>query len=152
MAHGIWRAMVVLHRYLGIAIGLLMVMWFVSGIVMMYVPYSPSQEAERLRMQPPIPWESCCNFGSLSDDAQIVRAQVENHLGTPALRLRLLGARDFLFDLTDGAKVAIDADTARKVALGAGPAVIRRAASIIDYEQLSFDQFTLGRAPRDRPF
>ena len=33
----IWQVMVVLHRYLGVAVGLLMVMWFVSGIVMMYV-------------------------------------------------------------------------------------------------------------------
>jgi len=40
MAGILWRAMVILHRYLGIAIGLLMAMWFVSGIVMMYVPYS----------------------------------------------------------------------------------------------------------------
>ena len=31
----LWRTAVILHRYLGIAIGLLMVMWFVSGIVMM---------------------------------------------------------------------------------------------------------------------
>jgi hypothetical protein len=33
----IWQTLVVLHRYLGVAVGLLMVMWFVSGIVMMYV-------------------------------------------------------------------------------------------------------------------
>jgi hypothetical protein len=33
----VWQALVVLHRYLGVAVGLLMVMWFVSGIVMMYV-------------------------------------------------------------------------------------------------------------------
>src|SRR6516225_10243525 len=99
MAHGIWRAMVILHRYLGIAIGLLMVMWFISGIIMMYVPYSRMQETQRLGMQSPILWQSCCNYGSLTDDAQILRAQVENHLGTPALRLRVLGERDFLFDL-----------------------------------------------------
>src|SRR5215471_11367017 len=99
MTGGIWRATVILHRYLGIGIGLLMVMWFVSGIVMMYVPYSQVQEAQRLRMQPPIPWVSCCNYGALVDDAQITRAQVEDHLGAPALRLRAPGQPDFLFDL-----------------------------------------------------
>jgi hypothetical protein len=36
----LWRAMVILHRYLGIMVGLLMATWFVSGIVMMYLPYS----------------------------------------------------------------------------------------------------------------
>jgi PepSY-associated TM region len=152
MTNGIWRTMVILHRYLGIAIGLLMVMWFISGIVMMYVPYSRVQEAERLHMQPPISWQSCCNYGSLLDDAQITRAQIESHLGTPALRLRVLGERDFLFDLANGARIPIDADMAHKVVLEASPGVIGRAASITDYEQVPFDQFTLGRAPRDRPF
>jgi hypothetical protein len=129
-----------------------MVMWFISGIVMMYVPYSRVQEAARLHMQQPIPWQSCCNYGSLIDDAQIARAQVEIHLGMPALRLRLLGERDFLFDLTNGVRIPVDADTARKVALEARSGVIGRPATIIDYEQVPFDQFTLGRAPRDRPF
>jgi uncharacterized iron-regulated membrane protein len=152
MANSIWRAMVMLHRYLGIAIGLLMVMWFVSGIVMMYVPYSRVQEAERLRILPPIAWQSCCNYGSLTDDAQIMRAQVENHLGTPALRLRVVGQPDFLLDLARGARIPIDADAARQVVLQSAPGVIGRAASITDYEQVPFDQFTLGRAPRDRPF
>jgi uncharacterized iron-regulated membrane protein len=152
MANGIWRAMVILHRYLGIAIGLLMVMWFISGIVMMYVPYSRVQEAERLYMQAPISWQLCCNFGSLIDDAQIARAQVEDHLGTPALRLRVPGQSDFLLDFARGARIRIDAETARSVALKAVPDVIGRAASVTDYEQVAFDQFTLGRAPRDRPF
>jgi succinate dehydrogenase/fumarate reductase cytochrome b subunit len=31
MANGIWRAVVVLHRYLGIAIGLFLVTWFLSA-------------------------------------------------------------------------------------------------------------------------
>jgi uncharacterized iron-regulated membrane protein len=152
MANGIWRTMVILHRYLGIAIGLLMVMWFISGIVMMYVPYSRVQETERLHTQPPISWQSCCNYGALLESAQITRAQMESHLGMPALRMRPLGERDFLFDLTNGAHIPIDADTARKVVLEASPGVIGRAASITDYEQVPFDQFTLGRAPRDRPF
>src|SRR6185369_10196688 len=33
MAGIVWRASVVLHRYLGIAIGLLMLSWFLSGII-----------------------------------------------------------------------------------------------------------------------
>src|SRR5262249_19387863 len=92
---------------------------FISGIVMMYVPYSRVQEAERVRIQSPILWQSCCNYESLVDDAQITRAQMESHLGMPALRLRVLGERDFLFDLTNGARIPIDADTARKVVLEA---------------------------------
>src|SRR5262249_60784536 len=99
MAGILWRTMVILHRYLGIAIGLLIAMWFVSGIVMMYVPYSRIRTAEHLHVQPLIPWQSCCNYGDLADDASVTRAQVVDHVGTPAVRLRMPGRPDFLFDL-----------------------------------------------------
>ena len=151
MANFLWRTMVILHRYLGIAIGLLMVMWFVSGIVMMYVPYSPAQETERLHFQPPIAWQTCCQYGTLSDQAQITRVQVENQLGVPTLRLRAPGQLDFLFDLAQGARVPIDTDRARNVVLDAAPNIIGRPATITAYEQVPLDQFTLGRLQRDRP-
>jgi uncharacterized iron-regulated membrane protein len=147
----LWRTAVILHRYLGIAIGLLMVMWFVSGIVMMYVPFTQVADAERLRFQPPISWQLCCRYGGLSDEATVIRAQVENHLGAPAMRLRIPGQLDSLFDLTQGARVPIDADVARSVVSEAAPNVTGRSASIVAYDQVPFDQFTLGRAQRDRP-
>src|SRR5947209_3439266 len=113
MAGILWRTAVILHRYLGIAIGLLMVMWFVSGIVMMYVPFTQVDDTGRLRFQQPIPWQLCCRLGGLSDEANVVRAQVENHLGFPAMRLRIPGQLGSLFDLAQGARVPIDADVAR---------------------------------------
>src|SRR5947208_3420616 len=112
MANILWRAAVTTHRYLGILIGLLMVVWFVSGIVMMYVPFPRTADTERLRFQTPIPWQSCCRYGTIPDQAQVIRVQVENHLGVPALRLRAPGQLDSLFDLTQGARIPIDADTA----------------------------------------
>jgi uncharacterized iron-regulated membrane protein len=151
MAGILWSAMVILHRYLGIAIGLLMAMWFVSGIVMIYVPYSHIQAATHLNIQPAIPWRSCCNYGELADDAAVTRVQVVDHLGSPALRLRSPGRPDFLFDLARGTRVPVDADMARKVALQAAPAMIGQPASVMDYEQVPYDQFTLGQAGRDRP-
>jgi uncharacterized iron-regulated membrane protein len=152
MAGSLWRAMVILHRYLGIAIGLLMAMWFVSGIVMMYVPYSRIQAADHLAVQPPIPWQSCCDYGAVTDDAPVTRAQLVDHLGTPALRMRVPGQRDFLFDLARGVLVPVDAEMARRVALQAANGMIGQPASIVDHEQALYDQFTLGQAARDRPF
>jgi uncharacterized iron-regulated membrane protein len=151
MAGILWRAMVILHRYLGIAIGLLMAMWFVSGIVMMYVPYSRVRAADHLPTQP-VPWASCCNYGTVADDAPVARVQVVDHLGAPALRLRVPGRPEFLFDLAGGVRVPIDADMARKVALQAIPVMAGRPAAITDYVQVPYDQYTLGQAPRDRPF
>jgi hypothetical protein len=151
MAGILWRAMVILHRYLGIAIGLLMAVWFASGIVMIYVPYSNVQAATHLNIQPAVPWQSCCNYGAVTGDATVTRAQVVDHLGAPALRMRTPGRPDFLFDLTRGGLVPIDADMARKVALQAAPAMTGRPAAAVDYAQVPYDQFTLGQAGRDRP-
>jgi hypothetical protein len=49
-----WRALVIIHRYLGVAAGALMVMWFLSGIVMMYVGFPRVTETERIQTLEPI--------------------------------------------------------------------------------------------------
>jgi uncharacterized iron-regulated membrane protein len=151
IGRSVWRAAVLAHRYLGIAVGLLMVMWFASGLVMMYVPYPQVAGAERLRFQEPIAWAACCKFGTLADQAEIVRVQLENHLGVPAARVRVRGQADSLLDLSLGARVPIGEDTARAAAHAAAPNIIGQPATIIGYDQVPFDQFTLGRAQRDRP-
>jgi hypothetical protein len=43
IANALWQFMVITHRYLGVAVGLLMAMWFVSGMIMMYVDLSSSR-------------------------------------------------------------------------------------------------------------
>jgi uncharacterized iron-regulated membrane protein len=49
------------HRWLGIAVCLLMAMWFVSGVVMMYVGYPKLTPAERLARLPPLALpDGCC--------------------------------------------------------------------------------------------
>src|SRR5262245_276560 len=152
MANALWRALVVLHRYLGVAVGLLMAMWFLSGIVMMYVGFPRLTEAERLRIQSPVPWQTCCRFGErIHDDQPIIRAQVENYAGAAALRLRRVGQPDSLLDLAEGAFVAINAEAAQGVALAVAPRIIRRAAAIVAHEQITVDQWTVGRYLRDRP-
>lgn len=42
------RGLYLIHRWLGIGTGLLFVLWFVSGLVMMYVRFPALSEAERL--------------------------------------------------------------------------------------------------------
>ena len=46
------RALVFTHRWLGIAGGLLFLLWFVSGIAMLWARMPELDEAERLRLQP----------------------------------------------------------------------------------------------------
>jgi hypothetical protein len=76
MAGFMWRALVAVHRYRGITVGLVMLMWFASGIVMMYVGFPESNGRERLSALSPIPSQACCRVadGLIADDAEYRRA------------------------------------------------------------------------------
>lgn len=50
----------VIHRVLGVGIGLLVVLWFGSGAVLLFVPYPSLTEAERFRWLEPLRLEHCC--------------------------------------------------------------------------------------------
>lgn len=54
------RWLFLLHRWLGIAACLFMLLWFVSGVVMMYVGYPKLTSAERLARLPALDPEQCC--------------------------------------------------------------------------------------------
>ncbi|MGE8497900.1 MAG: PepSY domain-containing protein [Pseudomonas sp.] len=47
------------HRWLGIALCLVMALWFVSGVVMLYVGYPKLTPSERLRHLPLLPADCC---------------------------------------------------------------------------------------------
>jgi uncharacterized iron-regulated membrane protein len=148
-----WQTLVVLHRYLGVAVGLLMVMWFVSGIVMMYVGLPSVTDEERARTLEPISWQTCCRFPPrlAPDNAQLFGAQVENVAGTPVLRVRPTGRAGFVLDLQQGAVVRVDAEAAREIALDAAPRIIGRPATLVKAAEIESDQWTLGRLRRERP-
>lgn len=55
------RTLYLLHRWLGIALCLFMALWFVSGVVMMYVGYPKLSSQERLSALPPLEPQHCCN-------------------------------------------------------------------------------------------
>ena len=54
------RWLILAHRYLGIALGLVMVVWCLSGVVMMYVRYPSLAEGERLTHLAVLDWRGCC--------------------------------------------------------------------------------------------
>lgn len=51
------RWLYIVHRWIGIATCLLFAMWFISGVVMMYVAFPQLTDAERLMALPPIAWD-----------------------------------------------------------------------------------------------
>jgi uncharacterized iron-regulated membrane protein len=154
MAKRWWRTLVIAHRYLGVVVGALMVTWFLSGIVMMYVGFPRVDESQRARALAPISWQSCCDFGEglIGADETIVRAQLENLAGIPALRLQRPGRPDSSFDLAHGARIVIDAEQARAIAREEAPRIIGRSAQVVSGERVDLDQWTMGQPARNRPF
>ena len=55
--HTIKRWLYLTHRWIGIATCLLFVLWFVSGLVMLYVPFPSLEREERLAGLAPIAWD-----------------------------------------------------------------------------------------------
>ncbi len=79
-----WKAgkrwLYIVHRWLGVAACLLFVLWFVSGVTMMYVRFPRLQEAERVAHSAPIDW---------------ARVRLD-----PQAAIRVAGAKTFPADLT----------------------------------------------------
>src|SRR5579871_1404211 len=97
------RWLVLTHRYLGIALGILMLAWCLSGIVMMYVAYPRLTREERLHALRPLDLRGCCASldAQLQDTDPVASFQLEMLAGRPILRMRQGGAAS-LIDLRDG--------------------------------------------------
>ncbi len=95
--------LLILHRYLGVAVGLLMLVWCLSGVVMMFVRYPELPEARRVRGLEPIRWSACCMFrASVSGTTPIRSATVEALAGSPVVRMRTADGNALTLDLADG--------------------------------------------------
>lgn len=92
-----------LHRWLGVLLCLFMAMWFVSGVVMMYVGYPKLTHEERLSALVPLDAQ-CCQVTV----AQVLAAAGESR----GLRLtRVAGQATFVATPVHGSQVAVDADS-----------------------------------------
>ncbi len=98
------RYLILIHRYLGTAIGIVMVGWCLTGIVMMYVRYPQLSATQRLHSLPPIAWQKCCavSAAALPDDTAVEGFQLENLADHPALQLQLARGPRLNVDLATG--------------------------------------------------
>ena len=53
------RWLYIVHRWIGIGTCLLFAMWFISGVVMMYVAFPQLTDTERWTASPPIAGTKC---------------------------------------------------------------------------------------------
>lgn len=152
------RAILFLHRYMAVTVGLLMTLWCLSGFVMMYQEMPTLSGEERLKGLEPLDLEGCCDltvFGE--DDAAPARSfRIEMLQGTPVLRagggfgrnaeggggpINLRTGQPSL-ELTDAQLL----DIAGRFGQGSGIEGQARALGIVD-----IDQWTIQSARRNRP-
>jgi hypothetical protein len=150
MARFLWRVTVITHRYLGVAVGILMLVWFASGIVMMYVPYPDLTPKEKLRALALIPWQSaCCSLAeqNIPDDVPIFMAQIQALAGEPVMYLFPGGRPPRLSSLgPSGPLLEIDQAKADAVMTQAAPRIMGRAFKPVFSESVEVDQWTVGDA------
>jgi hypothetical protein len=148
------RTLLLIHRYLGIGLGVLMALWCLSGIVMIYVPYPSLAEDERVAALPSINWTHCCDTdgaAALADDTPVASFQLEMLGDEPVLRLGLTDGSVRLLSPRDGhALKGIGHDEAMAAAAQFGRS---RGHSMRDaeYVVLDHDQWTVGGFRADRP-
>src|ERR1700733_2598152 len=154
------RYLILIHRYLGTGIGILMVGWCLTGIVMMYVRYPLLTQTERLRRLQPLDWHGCCvvSAASLPDDAVVEGFQIESLAGRPVLHVQLADRSRQLIDLIDGhAIAAISQQQAADIATRYRPDIVDHSdAGTVQQPRLigliTYDQWTVsGEFNRLRP-
>jgi len=99
------RTIFLLHRYLGIALGLVMSVWCLSGVVMMYVQYPEMDLRDEARSLEPLDLSDCCSLPADlegMDRWALDGYRVEMMAGRPVLRLDQARADQRIIDLEAG--------------------------------------------------
>src|SRR6516225_215076 len=52
------RTIITIHRWIGIGVCIMVMTWFISGLVLAYVPFPKMSSAEKLRYLRPINWSA----------------------------------------------------------------------------------------------
>ena len=91
-----------LHRYLAVAVGILMTLWCVSGFVMMYQGFPAISRAEQLNGLAPLDLSNCCRLNAIDPSAEGQDFRIEMLLDRPVMRLR-----ERTLDLTTGRDIPV---------------------------------------------
>ncbi len=133
------RVLIYTHRWLGIAIGILFINWFLSGIVMMYARMPALDPSERLARLPAIA-ATGLRVDPPPAGSEITRFTITSLEGRPVYRMALEERTRFVFADTGDDVPAVDRDQALRIArayVGVGP--VRYDAWLSDADQWTFD-------------
>ncbi|MCQ4255367.1 PepSY domain-containing protein [Stutzerimonas stutzeri] len=145
------RYLYLAHRWLGIGLGLFVLLWIISGVVMLFVGYPKLTPEEHLSRLQPLSADCCIAPGAALAASADPR--------TP-LSLRLTGAGGsprYLLDYGDGPLLAVDARSGRRIEhIGAAEALASAGqfagAEVHLLDQVEEDAWTRNHAlARERP-
>ncbi|MCP5356803.1 MAG: PepSY domain-containing protein [Pseudomonadales bacterium] len=136
------RLLFLLHRYLGIAVGFVLLLWCLSGFVMLYMPFPEMDARSSAIVAPPLNLGECCAFPDnpglsavpftfarmemLDDRTPVLRAGLPQ---AAALKIDLRKGREFDDLAALGSDVDIAGDFSRRLldgALVSGPERIQQ--------------------------
>lgn len=95
------RWLFLLHRWLGITLGLVMLLWCLSGFVMMYKPYPELDEAGQLATLAPLQLGNCCTVPALPDTA-FIAGDLQQHADQHILTLQTASGATLQYTLDRG--------------------------------------------------
>lgn len=128
------------HRWLGVMTCVLSAMWFLSGLVMLYVPFPSWKDEERIRHLPAVATDRI----AVTPDAALAAAgattlpatfRLEMLGETPVYRIVAGGTHTAISAETGRAIPAVDAEAARRHVAAAFPEARPRLAETLDYDQ-----------------
>ena len=128
------------HRWLGIALALLMAIWAVSGITMMYVSFPETTAQERVAGLAPLDLSGCCEAAAIPE-GPIDSATVEMLAGRPVLRWTGPDGTS-LAPLAEDAPAAVSRGEAAAVAMTYMTRVLPDATNI-QADTIDRDQWTV---------
>ena len=148
--HRTARVLIYTHRWLGIVSGVLFVIWFVSGIVMMYARMPELSAAERLARLPAIDASFIRVLPPAPADGELTRLTIGTLEGRPVFRVTASGRTRLVFGDTGDSLPPVDADQALRIAraFAGGPSEVRYDTRLTDADQWAFD--IRGRMPVHR--
>ena len=137
--HRTARVLIYTHRWLGIALGLLFIIWFASGVVMMYARMPGLEPDERLARLPAISAASIrVPPPAFSGGARLSISSLE---GRPVYRVTGGARTQFVFADTGDPVPPVDHDQALRIAraFSGGHVAVEYDARLEDSDQWTFD-------------
>jgi len=144
------RALIYTHRWLGIVSGVLFVIWFVSGVVMMYARMPELATSERLARLTAINPATLRVMPPPEPNGELTRLVLSTLEGRPIARVSASGQTQIFFADTGDAVPPVDAEQAQRIArsFAGGTHLVRYDGRLTDADQWSFG--VRGRMPLHR--